>query len=66
MTAKRLTKEDIRNTSGILNPVDHVILAIENDDVTTDAAAALRAAGSAEQDNLSFRAPVAVPVTWED
>jgi hypothetical protein len=61
MTAKRLTKEDIRNTSGILNPVDHVILAFENDDVTTDAAAALRAAGSAEQDILSYRAEEATP-----
>jgi len=61
MTAKRLTKEDIRNSSGILNPVDHVILAFENDDVTADAAAALRAAGTPEQDILSYRADEATP-----
>jgi hypothetical protein len=60
MAAKRLTKEDIRN-SAILNPVDHVILAFENDDVTADAVEALRAAGFADQDILAYRADEATP-----
>ena len=42
MTAKRLTKEDIRNSTGILNPVGHVILAFKDDAVTSEAVAALR------------------------
>ena len=60
MTAKRLTKEDIRN-SPILNPVDHVVLAFDNDDVTTRAVAALRAAGFTEQDILAYGAEEATP-----
>ena len=60
MAAKRLTKEDIRN-SAILNPVDHVVLAFENDDVTTEAVAALRDAGFAELDILAYRADEATP-----
>ena len=60
MTAKRLTKEDIRN-SPILNPVDHVVLAFDNDDVTTRAVAALRAAGFTEQDILAYTAAEATP-----
>jgi len=50
MTAKRLTKEDIRKTSGILNPVGHVILALKNDAVMAEAAAALREVGFTDQD----------------
>ena len=55
MTAKRLTKEDIRNTTGILNPLGHVVLAFKDDAVTAEAVAALRAAGSAEEDILVYR-----------
>ena len=29
MTFKRLTKEDIRNTTGILQPVGHVVLEFD-------------------------------------
>jgi hypothetical protein len=61
MTAKRLTKEDIRTSTGILNPVDHVILAFKDDAVTAEAVAALRAAGSAEEDILAYRAEEATP-----
>lgn len=61
MSAKRLTKEDIRNTTGILNPVGHVVLAFKDDAVTAEAVAALRAAGSAEADILVYRAEEATP-----
>ena len=61
MTAKRLTKEDIRNTTGTLNPVGHVILAFKDDAVTAEAVAALHAAGSAEEDVLVYRAEEATP-----
>jgi hypothetical protein len=61
MTAKRLTKEDIRSTTGILNPVGHVILAFRDDAVTDEAVAALRAAGFADEDVLVYRAEEATP-----
>ena len=61
MTAKRLTKEDIRNTTGILNPVGHVILAFEDDAVTAEAVQALRAGGSADEDILVYGAEEATP-----
>jgi len=60
MTA-RLTKEDIRNTTGILNPVGHVILAFKDDAIATQAVEALRAAGSAAEDILVYRAEEATP-----
>jgi hypothetical protein len=61
MTAKRLTKDDVRNTTGILNPIGHVILAFKDDAVTIEAVAALRAAGFAEEDILVYRAEEATP-----
>jgi hypothetical protein len=61
MTAKRLTKEDIRSTTGILNPVGHVVLAFKDDAVTAEAVTALRGAGSAEEDILVYRAEEATP-----
>jgi len=61
MTAKRLTKEDIRNTTGILNPVGHVILAFKDDATTAQAVEALRAAGCAEADILVYTADEATP-----
>jgi hypothetical protein len=60
MTA-RLTKEDIRNTTGILNPVGHVILAFKDDAVAAQAVEALRASGSAAEDILAYRAEEATP-----
>ena len=56
MAAKRLTKEDIRKTTGILNPVGHVVLAFKDDATMTEAVAALRDAGFTEQDILVFLA----------
>ena len=61
MTAKRLTKEDIAKSSGILNPVGHVILAFKDDAVTAQAVAVLRSAGLAEEDILSYLASEATP-----
>ncbi|HEY2561171.1 MAG TPA: hypothetical protein VGI48_15795 [Caldimonas sp.] len=61
MTAKRLTKEDVRNSTGILNPIGHVILAFKDDAVTAEAVAALRAAGFADEDILAYRAEEATP-----
>ena len=61
MTAKRLTKEDISNTTGILNPVGHVILAFPDDAVTAEAVVALRYGGFAEEDILVYRAEEATP-----
>ena len=61
MAAKRLTKEDIRKTTGILNPVGHVVLAFKNDAVTAEAVTALREAGFTEQDILAYTAEEATP-----
>ena len=61
MTIKRLTKEDIRKTTGILNPVGHIVLAFEDDAVATEAVAALRAAGFADEDILAYTAAEATP-----
>jgi len=59
--AKRLTKEDIRNTAGVLNPVGHVILAFRDDATTSKAVDALREAGFAEPDILVYTAAEATP-----
>ncbi|HEX4235051.1 MAG TPA: hypothetical protein VH041_12180 [Caldimonas sp.] len=61
MTAKRLTKQDISNTTGILNPVGHVILAFPDDAVTAEAVLALRDAGFADEDILVYSAAEATP-----
>jgi hypothetical protein len=61
MSIKRLTKEDIRRTSGILNPVGHVVLAFKDDSIMKDAVGALRAAGSADEDILAYLAVEATP-----
>jgi hypothetical protein len=61
MSIKRLTKEDIRRTTGTLNPVGHVVLAFKDDAMTAEAVAALRGAGLAEEDILAFLAEEATP-----
>jgi len=60
MTAKRLTKEDIRNAP-LLNPVDHVVLAFDDDEITSQAVAALRGARFADADILAYTAAEATP-----
>jgi hypothetical protein len=61
MTAKRMTKEDMAKTSGILNPVGHVIIAFKDDAAAAQAVAALRAAGLGEEDILAYLAADATP-----
>jgi len=61
MAAKRLTKEDIRKATGILNPVGHVVLAFKDDATTTEAVAALREGGFTEPDILLYTAEEATP-----
>ena len=59
--SKRLTKEDIRNASGTLNPVGHVVLAFKDDAATAEAVTTLRAAGTADADILHYLASEATP-----
>ena len=61
MTAKRLTKEDIRNTSGILNPIGHIVLAFKDDAVSAQAANTLCETGCSDADILLYTAQEAVP-----
>ena len=61
MTIKRLTKEDIRNTAGVLNPIGHVIIAFPDDAVTADAVKALHEAGFDQADVLAYTAAEATP-----
>ena len=61
MSIKRLTKEDIRRTTGTLNPIGHVVLAFKDDAVTADAVAALRAAGLVDEDIIHYLAADATP-----
>ena len=61
MSIKRLTKEDIRRTTGTLNPVGHVVLAFKDDAVTSEAVAAMRAEGLADDDILHYLAVDATP-----
>ena len=61
MTIKRLTKEEIRNTAGILNPIGHVIIAFPDDAVTADAVKALHEAGFDQADVLAYTAAEATP-----
>ena len=58
---KRLTKADIRNTVGVLNPIGHVMLAFPDDAVTAEAGTALHAAGFAPEDVLVYTAAEATP-----
>ena len=61
MSIKRLTKQDIRTTSGILNPVGHVVLAFKDDAVAAQVVAALRVAEFGDEDILAYLADEATP-----
>jgi hypothetical protein len=61
MSSKRLTKEDIARSSGVLNPVGHVVLAFENDSVAAEAVQALRGGGLHDEDILAYLAADAAP-----
>ncbi|NUZ04868.1 hypothetical protein [Piscinibacter koreensis] len=58
---KRLTKQDISNSTGTLNPVGHVILAFPDDAVTGQAVDALREARFEPEDILVYKADEATP-----
>ena len=61
MTIRRLTKDEIRKTVGVLNPIGHVILALPDDATTADAVRALHEAGFGELDLLVYDAAEATP-----
>jgi len=61
MSTKRLTKEDIQTSSGILNPVGHVVLAFKDDSTAADAVKSLLDAGLAHEDILLYTAAEATP-----
>ncbi len=61
MTIKRLTKEDIRQSTGVLNPVGHVVLAFPDDAITAEAVKALLSGGFVEADILVYTAAEATP-----
>jgi hypothetical protein len=61
MAIKRLTKEDIRKTVGVLNPIGHVVLAFPDDPAASRAADDLQAAGFAPEDVLLYTAAEATP-----
>ena len=61
MSIKRLTKDDVRRQSGILNPVGQVVLAFKDDSTAAQAVAALRETGSTEEDILLYTAAEATP-----
>jgi len=61
MSIKRLTKEDIRESTGVLNPVGHTVLAFKDDAVATTAAGALHGAGMTDEDVLVYAGSEALP-----
>ena len=61
MSIKRLTKEDIRESTGVLNPVGHTVLAFKDDAVATTAAGALHGAGMTAEDVLVYAGSEALP-----
>ena len=61
MSSKRLTKEDIQTSHGILNPVRHVVLAFKDDSLAADAVKSLLGAGLAHEDILLYTAAEATP-----
>jgi hypothetical protein len=65
MAVKRLTKEELQKSTGILNPVGHVVIAFADDAVTAQAAEALRELGFTEADILIYPASEATPLLRE-
>ncbi len=54
MAQERMTKDSFEQTLGAFNPVDHVVLAFDDDQVAADARSALQKAGFGEADILVF------------
>lgn len=52
--SKRMTKDELQESLGAFNPVGHAVLAFADDDIAGEANKALRAAGLANDDILTF------------
>jgi hypothetical protein len=56
MAAPRMTKDDMPQSLGAFKPVDHVVVALPDDDTAAGLAQALRAAGFEAEDILEYSA----------
>jgi hypothetical protein len=56
MAAPRMTKDDMPQSLGAFKPVDHVVVALPDDDTAARLARALRAAGFEAEDILEYSA----------
>ena len=54
MKGERMTKDRFEQTLGALNPVHHVVMAFDSDQVAADARSALLEAGLGDADILVF------------
>jgi|ERR1700712_5332747 hypothetical protein len=61
MSFKRLTKETLRKSPGILNPLGHVLVAFKDDPTTDQAVLELRELGFTDADILRFPNDEATP-----
>jgi hypothetical protein len=61
MSYKRLTKEALRKSPGILNPVGHVLVALKDDATTGAAVVQLRELGFTDADILQYANDEATP-----
>jgi hypothetical protein len=52
--SKRMTKGEFQESLGALNPVGHAVLAFADDDAAAEAKAALKDAGFADADILTY------------
>ena len=59
--SKRMTKGEFQESLGALNPVGHAVLAFADDDTAREAKSALRQAGFAEEDILTYTSGELVP-----
>jgi hypothetical protein len=65
MSVKRLTKEALRKSPGILNPIGHILLAFKDDAATDEAVASLRELGFTDADILNYTNDEATPLLRE-
>jgi hypothetical protein len=59
--AERMTRGNFQEAFGAMNPVDHVVMAFENDQVAGDAKAALLETGLGDADVFSFTSAELAP-----
>jgi hypothetical protein len=65
MSVKRLTKETLRKSPGILNPIGHILIAFKDDAATEEAVVLLRELGFTDADILHYTADEATPLLRE-